>query len=856
MALPTMAPSFDGVPAAIYNQGTEEWAMKNSALPQPKPRISRQDAHFSRSDPKERWFGALKKLQPQQIGPQFKYSELDEGEIRILRIQKGTEKDQLKATLFKRKLEDVRGCYEALSYSWGKERPREEILIRDLDARLPPHAINSDTWRWAMRAVSGAPFQIRRNLQQALIKLRRVNDPVDLWVDAICIDQSDRGHREKERQLAMMDQIYNNASNVCIWLGEDYTGAESAFKLIKDIMNFKTFDTMVHQNKESWAHLINILKAPWFSRRWIIQEVALSRSATVHYGKEVVHWDDFADAVSLVLEKIPTMRHEFKDEIFEDVESTSASILVQTLNNICYKSEDGDILARLLDLETLVSTLLGFQATSPRDTIYSVLSLANDPPMQREPWTKLHVEQLQENHRLDGGGQQGIWELITLRPNYKLSTRDAFIAFVTRSIHKTKCLDIICRHWAPKITDGGIFHEKVPLPSWISDISKAPFGHPESSLGRQNGENLVAYQPYDQRKRYNACGSHPAEISMALDPFVNPGSAVPPSKSVPPISEVFGDSLAAEVTTGVSPSERYGNIESVIESPNLDPTSQRLTVPLPLSRPKSQFIHKSQTTEDLKKKTEGGHHRRTKSQAVSKRGSMRIDSSDVERMYQLSGIMVVGGIVIGKITNQSDVMRGGIIPGDWVRRLGWDASSTDNRVPDIIWRLLVADRAPRGGKPPSWYQRACLHGLIDPRTSDSEGNLHSVSPADRKISEMTSDYFYRVEAVVWNRRLFEAKVDQDTKLDIAKPKPETLQALKILRQNQLFGLGPRDSEVGDKVCVLFGCTVPVILRPVKSEADNSMYQLVGEAYVHGVMDGEAVLSRELIEKMRTSFMLC
>ena len=41
---------------------------------------------------------------------------------------------------------------------------------------------------------------------------------------------------------------------------------------------------------------------------------------------------------------------------------------------------------------------------------------------------------------------------------------------------------------------------------------------------------------------------------------------------------------------------------------------------------------------------------------------------------------------------------------------------------------------------------------------------------------------------------------------------------------------------GDCVCVLFGGDTPFILRP----KDNSEWQFIAEAYVHGIMDGEAL----------------
>jgi hypothetical protein len=48
------------------------------------------------------------------------------------------------------------------------------------------------------------------------------------------------------------------------------------------------------------------------------------------------------------------------------------------------------------------------------------------------------------------------------------------------------------------------------------------------------------------------------------------------------------------------------------------------------------------------------------------------------------------------------------------------------------------------------------------------------------------------------------------------------------------GLGPPDIRKGDVVCVFLGSDLPHILRKL----DQSGYQLVGEAYVHGIMDGE------------------
>ena len=50
-----------------------------------------------------------------------------------------------------------------------------------------------------------------------------------------------------------------------------------------------------------------------------------------------------------------------------------------------------------------------------------------------------------------------------------------------------------------------------------------------------------------------------------------------------------------------------------------------------------------------------------------------------------------------------------------------------------------------------------------------------------------------------------------------------------------MGLGPKVSKPGDVLCVLGGGIVPLLLRPA-----NGYFQVVGECFVHGIMEGEVV----------------
>jgi hypothetical protein len=84
--------------------------------------------------------------------------------------------------------------YEALSYTWGDPAEKSPINI------------------------SGAMFSAQRNLKSALHHLRYPDKVRILWVDALCINQSD--NEEKSAQVARMGDIYKNAEQTTVWLGE------------------------------------------------------------------------------------------------------------------------------------------------------------------------------------------------------------------------------------------------------------------------------------------------------------------------------------------------------------------------------------------------------------------------------------------------------------------------------------------------------------------------------------------------------------------------------------------------------------------------------------------------------------
>jgi hypothetical protein len=49
-----------------------------------------------------------------------------------------------------------------------------------------------------------------------------------------------------------------------------------------------------------------------------------------------------------------------------------------------------------------------------------------------------------------------------------------------------------------------------------------------------------------------------------------------------------------------------------------------------------------------------------------------------------------------------------------------------------------------------------------------------------------------------------------------------------------LGVGPPAMSPGDVIAIILGLDTPLVLRAI----EQGQYQIVGEAYVHGIMDGE------------------
>ena len=194
--------------------------------------------------------------------------------------------------------------------------------------------------------------------------------------------------------------------------------------------------------------------------------------------------------------------------------------------------------------------------------------------------------------------------------------------------------------------------------------------------------------------------------------------------------------------------------------------------------------------------------------------------------------MYVRGFRVGWIQQISHRLYEGMIPYEWLVLGGWRQRSHDSEerdiVPEELWRTLVANRTSDGIDPPIRYLRA-LNWALKRRNSNNDINTADlIRQGQPEMPGMMVEFLKRVQEVIWNRRFF-------------------ILADQMQRIRYRFGIAPTDAKKGDIVCVLLGCSVPVVLSPVDVSNPLNGYRLIGEAYLHDVMDGEFFSSNELAD---------
>ena len=288
--------------------------------------------------------------------------------------------------------------YAALSYAWGAPIFDHHVIC------------------------NGRRLAITAHLDAALRRFRTTTWWM-LWVDALCIDQTNIP--ERNHQVSIMKHVYSQASRTFIYLGESSLLEEEALQLmisltqlakllakssLAELEDMKPLDVatsrardaairfiglknagfpgtrtrttdllsagLPHPQHPAWKAMQALLSRPWFSRIWIIQEIVLSSDVVVMLGIYHFSWKLVTDCVYAYLElglgfwhatlpQDPTVVQSFVNS------KTSVLGLLRVEN---------DSQRRFIKL---LSSFRKCHSSDLRDKVYALLGLADDQPAHR-----------------------------------------------------------------------------------------------------------------------------------------------------------------------------------------------------------------------------------------------------------------------------------------------------------------------------------------------------------------------------------------------------------------------------------------------------------------------------------------
>ncbi|OAL01678.1 HET-domain-containing protein, partial [Phaeosphaeriaceae sp. SRC1lsM3a] len=140
--------------------------------------------------------------------------------------------------------------YVALSYIWGEPHPIYHIPLGKA------YVVVRDNLNRFLRGYSGEEF---------------------LWIDQICIDQSQT--LERNSQVRLMSEIYRRCTFVLVWLDSNVHSTTA-----KEMLRNKFY-------------VIELLESRYFTRLWIVQELLLAPKVRVLLRDLWIEWDDLREAV-------------------------------------------------------------------------------------------------------------------------------------------------------------------------------------------------------------------------------------------------------------------------------------------------------------------------------------------------------------------------------------------------------------------------------------------------------------------------------------------------------------------------------------------------------------------------------
>jgi hypothetical protein len=321
--------------------------------------------------------------------------------------------------------------YLAVSYAWGDDTAEYHIMMDEKETT------------------------VRRNLYDLLRHLQSIYTELPLWIDALCITQTDVS--ERNHQVNMMGSIFGSATRVIVWLGVQEDGSDRAMQfLLEHRSQDGTSATTKHTNAEMDC-LHDLCGRIYWTRTWIIQEIVLGQAVELHCGTKVVPWE----ALMVVL-------------FDAKLNSQDWSMLKSTM---AYEIGDHKKRQSRMSLAQLLEKYQTSRCHDPRDKVYALLNLAADR------------EKLQR-----------------LRPDYNKSLQRLYV-------------DVIdcCSQGIAEYQGSASFHNLVRRILGIEDQSRYTHVGEPPSYSQGQAEARVQRRPSLEARRQLASNSIRMTVSSVID---------------------------------------------------------------------------------------------------------------------------------------------------------------------------------------------------------------------------------------------------------------------------------------------------------------------------------------------------
>ena len=451
---------------------------------------------------------------------------------RLIDLKPGRFDDKLECNV--REVNITEGpVYEALSYTWKEtayERAHCTIWTDEVDKTFRSMS------KCSHAIYCGDSFiQITSGLRDAL---RRLRDPVETktyWIDQLSIDQGNLS--ERAFQVEGMRSIYNRAKRVIVWTGDEDEDTKLAFEIIRKLaMACNISRELILKPEElvadlaldlpslessDWRSILSFFERPVFERVWVIQEIVVAQDVVVRCGDDYVTWSELSLTAklfgqgpwqkALLSHRVYQSRFnpsrfimslgKLSNNIIEQRNSQSRLIHIIMINGF---REDFHCLTKL-SVERLLYNTWIFEASDPRDKIYSILGI--------------------RGARIDLRATKDV------QVDYKKSTQEVFTE-TTKAIILGGSSFNICG------MKGNLSSKSITgLPSWVPDYSSSStslatsFSRPDppSPYSASGDSEIVAVWPYENQRHILVASSYKADtiVMVAQETVLERGSLAP-----------------------------------------------------------------------------------------------------------------------------------------------------------------------------------------------------------------------------------------------------------------------------------------------------------------------------------------